>query len=298
VIRGRRNESEETSGSRAPEDVPTAIGRGVGSAARLASVLEDRTVSIHADVEEDRFFTSADGTTTVTNRYDLERAVPEAKKSHFSEIDRYWVNKPYAFVAIFHSDRENEQKYYVVEPHLTPIESDLASFLTEKLRTAIKYTADETVVAGDNASRAGVIERETMGLLSRYGLYSLATESNGVGTLSRLKGLLGRNGDSSDDDSGGDATDTDGDSGTGPDFGSGGSTLSSTSELDGIAARPEPALVAEDGDDLSEYQVEKLLYRLKRDFVGYERIDPIKHDINVEDISCDGYNSPVFVYHS
>ncbi|MFB6282192.1 MAG: ATPase, T2SS/T4P/T4SS family, partial [Haloferacaceae archaeon] len=30
----------------------------------------------------------------------------------------------------------------------------------------------------------------------------------------------------------------------------------------------------------------------------YERIDPIKHDINVEDISCNGYDSPVFVYHS
>jgi flagellar protein FlaI len=49
---------------------------------------------------------------------------------------------------------------------------------------------------------------------------------------------------------------------------------------------------------LDEYQVEKLLYYLKRDFIGYERIDGIKHDINVEDISCDGYNSPVFVYHS
>ena len=36
---------------------------------------------------------------------------------------------------------------------------------------------------------------------------------------------------------------------------------------------------------------------LKRNFIGYGRIDAIKHDINVEDISCDGYNSRVFVYH-
>ncbi len=49
---------------------------------------------------------------------------------------------------------------------------------------------------------------------------------------------------------------------------------------------------------MNEYQVEKLLYLLKRNFIGYERIDGIKHDINVEDVSCDGYNSPVFVYHS
>ncbi|MFC6793884.1 ATPase, T2SS/T4P/T4SS family [Halobaculum halobium] len=69
-------------------------------------------------------------------------------------------------------------------------------------------------------------------------------------------------------------------------------------EIDGIAARPEPAVLAEDPDTLTEYTVTKALYYLERDFVGYERIDGIKHDINVEDISVDGYNSPVFVYHS
>jgi len=69
-------------------------------------------------------------------------------------------------------------------------------------------------------------------------------------------------------------------------------------ELDGIQARPEPAIIADDPDDLNEYQVEKLLYMLKRDFIGYAKIDPVKHDINVEDISCDGYDSRVFVYHT
>ena len=69
------------------------------------------------------------------------------------------------------------------------------------------------------------------------------------------------------------------------------------SDLDGIAARPEPAVLEDDADTLNEYQVEKLLYFLVRDFIGYELIDGIKHDINVEDVSCDGYNSPVFVYH-
>jgi len=48
-------------------------------------------------------------------------------------------------------------------------------------------------------------------------------------------------------------------------------------------------VLAEDSETLSKHQVEKLLYFLKRDFIGYERIDPIKYDINVEDISCDGY---------
>jgi len=70
------------------------------------------------------------------------------------------------------------------------------------------------------------------------------------------------------------------------------------SGVDGIEVRPEPIILEEDPDTLTEYQVEKLLYLLKRNFIGYANIDPVKHDINVEDISCDGYNSRVFVYHT
>ena len=41
----------------------------------------------------------------------------------------------------------------------------------------------------------------------------------------------------------------------------------------------------------------KLFYYLKRDYVGYDRVDPLMHDANIEDISCDGPDRPVFVYH-
>ncbi|MDX1746783.1 MAG: type II/IV secretion system ATPase subunit, partial [Halobacteriales archaeon] len=212
------------------------------------------------------------------NRYDLEKAVPLEKKRHFSEVNRYWVNKPYAFVVIFHSNKENETKYYVIEPHLTPVEEEVKAFLSEKLRAAIKYESDD-VLAGEDEDdqdvRATVIERETRRLLRRYDLYA---DSGGDGTgswLGGLKGLLGplanRVGVDLEDEHMG---------------------------LEGLTARPEPVLLEEDSKVLSEYQVEKLIYYLKRDFVGYERIDGIKHDINVEDISCDGYNSPVFVYHT
>ncbi len=43
--------------------------------------------------------------------------------------------------------------------------------------------------------------------------------------------------------------------------------------------------------------VYKLLYYLRRDFIHYDRIDPIMRDKQVEDISCDGVDVPVFVYH-
>lgn len=41
----------------------------------------------------------------------------------------------------------------------------------------------------------------------------------------------------------------------------------------------------------------KLLYYLVRDFVHFGRIDGIMRDPNVEDVSCDGDEIPVFVYH-
>ena len=40
-----------------------------------------------------------------------------------------------------------------------------------------------------------------------------------------------------------------------------------------------------------------LLYRLKRDLLGLEILEPLMNDPNIEDISCDGADSPVFVYH-
>jgi len=290
-------------------------------ASALESLVDERTVDVHEDVDEDAFFSTVEGHTTLTNRYDLEKAVPVEKKRHFSERERYWVNKPYSFIIIFHSTRDNETKYYVVEPHMTPIEEDLEEFLAEKLRTAIKYQSERVLVA-EGADRAGVIDRETRRLLDRYGIYSTSSESGG----GLLSGLFGDSGEASDSDPDGasddgsltdrigrkeggiiDATQIDtgqfgewlgwGDDGTqaedGTDEGD-----ATEGPLEGLSVRPEPALIEEDDDSLSEYQVEKLLYRLKRDFVGYERIDAIKHDINVEDISCDGYNSPVFVYHT
>ncbi|MEF8877637.1 MAG: secretion system protein, partial [Haloarculaceae archaeon] len=121
---------------------------------RLGEVVDERTVDVNPDLDEDAFFSSVDGATTVANRYDLEKSVPLEKKHHFREEDRYWVNKPYAFVVIFHSEKENEKKYYLVEPYLTSIEADLREFLAGKLKTAIKYSSDEVVVEGEDDERA------------------------------------------------------------------------------------------------------------------------------------------------
>jgi flagellar protein FlaI len=46
--------------------------------------------------------------------------------------------------------------------------------------------------------------------------------------------------------------------------------------------------------DVSWY---KILYHAERDLVGFGRIDPFMRDPNIEDISCDGVNRPVYVWH-
>jgi len=256
-----------------PEDTENHLSQAEDFASELDELVEERTVDVNPELDEDEFFSTREGHTTVVNRYDLEKAVPFSKKTHFKELERYWVNKPYACAIVFQSRKENEKKYYVVEPHLNPIESDLKGFLSGKLKTAIKYSEDDVIVKGSNADRAQVIQREAEQLLSRYDLYDdpINSTTAGTGFFDQLKDLF-------DPD---DVTPTE-----------------AVGQLNGLSVRPEPAIIADDPSTLSEYQVEKLLYMLKRDFVGYGLIDPVKHDINVEDISCDGYNSRVFVYHT
>lgn len=41
----------------------------------------------------------------------------------------------------------------------------------------------------------------------------------------------------------------------------------------------------------------KIFYHIFRDFVGYGKIDILMHDPEIEDISCDGYGIPLFIFH-
>jgi archaeal flagellar protein FlaI len=48
---------------------------------------------------------------------------------------------------------------------------------------------------------------------------------------------------------------------------------------------------------LSEIEYRRVLYNIERDYVGYGRIDLLIRDRLIEDISCNGPNTPVFIYH-
>ncbi|MFB6284238.1 MAG: type II/IV secretion system ATPase subunit [Halobacteria archaeon] len=41
----------------------------------------------------------------------------------------------------------------------------------------------------------------------------------------------------------------------------------------------------------------KIYYYLYRDFVGYDKIDPILRDPGIEDVSCNGHEMPLYIYH-
>ncbi len=47
-------------------------------------------------------------------------------------------------------------------------------------------------------------------------------------------------------------------------------------------------------DDLSK---KKIFYYIKRESLGYGKIDPIMIDPHIEDVSCDGAGVPIFIYH-
>jgi flagellar protein FlaI len=293
-----------------PEDIEAVLAAGAESAAQLREIEDRRTVNVSPALDEDTFFSTTDGHTTLVNRYDLEKAVSMPQKRHFVEEERYWVDKPHAFVIIFHSTKENEKKYYVVEPYLNEIETDLIDFFSGKLRTSIKYSDDDVVVRGTDEDRAELLEEESKWLMDRYDLRDSEAEMPDFSVGAFLRGLASVDGSDVLDG----LTNSDE---LAPalkqldheqivtelkqllrQLGEPDEPAVESTELDGISARPEPAVLEEDRGWLTEYQVEKVLHRIQRDFIGYERIDPIKHDINVEDISCDGYNSPAFVYHT
>lgn len=49
--------------------------------------------------------------------------------------------------------------------------------------------------------------------------------------------------------------------------------------------------------DLSQESKDKLLYYVVRDNLGFGKIDPMMHDPLIEDISCDGVNVPLYIWH-
>ncbi|MDZ7730582.1 MAG: type II/IV secretion system ATPase subunit [Natrialbaceae archaeon] len=57
------------------------------------------------------------------------------------------------------------------------------------------------------------------------------------------------------------------------------------------------SIIASHAIPVSDGSLHKIYYRIVRDFTGYDWIDPLMRDSRLEEISCDGADIPVFVYH-
>ena len=129
------------------------------------------------------------------------------------ELDRYWVNAPFAYVVITRDVAESTNKYHAVEPDLNAFEATLRDRVLEDIRDPLLYRRD------DDPADESVLATELESLLEEYGV------------------------------------------------------------------------------DVDMHTFYKLLYYLIRGFRGFGRIDPLMHDPHIEDVSCDGYDLPIFVYH-
>jgi flagellar protein FlaI len=138
-----------------------------------------------------------------------EFSVPDGEE----EVERYWVNAPYAYVVITHDPEASEHYYYTVEPNVDEFERTLLDRVVEDIRDPLLYRSER-----DPTSET-VLREELTGLLEQYGV-EVAIET-----------------------------------------------------------------------------YHTLFYYLLRDFRGYGKIDPLLNDSHIEDISCDGYDLPIFVYH-
>ena len=131
----------------------------------------------------------------------------------YEETNRYWVNEPFAYIAILYDASTSDYRYHVVEPSLSEFERYVREDIMADLRDVLMH------VDSRDTDREARLESELTTLASRY-------------------------------------------------------------------AR-----------DVDPGSLHKIRYYIYRDLLGYDRIDPLIRDPRLEDISCDGTDVPIYVYH-
>ncbi|MEM2092068.1 MAG: ATPase, T2SS/T4P/T4SS family, partial [Candidatus Bathyarchaeia archaeon] len=75
------------------------------------------------------------------------------------------------------------------------------------------------------------------------------------------------------------------------------SSLRSTEEAIKYLQELIKKIVKDFGISIPPESYKKIMYFVYRDFVGLNEIEPLMQDPNIEDISCNGVNKPVYVWH-
>ncbi len=130
------------------------------------------------------------------------------------EVERYWVNEPYAFVVILNNVERKENLYFVVEPILSHFEDTFLKEIKDRLRDVLLV---EDIISNENKNQ--VLTTKVKELVRDYAI------------------------------------------------------------------------------ELTPPLLEKILYYVTRDFTGFGLIDAIQKDDRIEDVSCNGHEVPVYLYH-
>lgn len=75
-------------------------------------------------------------------------------------------------------------------------------------------------------------------------------------------------------------------------------STNSVSEKDAFLVDKALFLLENYRAEISNAALHKIIYYLKRNMLGYEKINPLLYDPYIEDISCDGADIPLFIYHT
>ncbi|MBA1343148.1 MAG: hypothetical protein C5S52_06080 [ANME-2 cluster archaeon] len=210
--------------------------------------------------------------------YDLEKhgaLVDDQIPEGYTEINRYWVDEPYAFVLVLYDTRRKVPVYTVVEPSLTPFEKALLMRLYEDLSDVL--TLDDVEFAEANARQfdEGIVEEILDGNDGNGG--AVATE--GAEGAEQFEEPV----DTGFVDAGAE------EDGTGFDI-----DLAKSQ----ILRRKALELLGYYSIELSPRSTHKILHFLNRNYVGYGKLDAVLKDPHIEDISCDGVGIPIFIYHT
>jgi len=206
----------------------------------------------------------------------------------YTVVDRYWVDEPYELVQVLYDTAKKVPVYHVLEPMLTPFEMRLLGRLYEDLSDVL--TLDD-IDLGSRTAGGRVAEEfgEPAGDVDTDG-----DDDSVNGSGDREVGSAG-NGDG--------AAKIDGDGAEQfkkqePGNGNNGRQSDGDAVKNRVLRKKALELLGYYSMDLNPLSVHKILHFLERNYIGYGKLDTMLKDSHIEDISCDGINVPVFIYHN
>ena len=225
----------------------------------------------------------------------------------YTVVERYWVDEPYELVQVLYDTAKKVPVYHVLEPMLTPFEMRLLGRLYEDLSDVL--TLDD-IDLGDPAPGGQVAEEfgEPATDVDSDSVDGSDDDSSGEGSVSvdgsgdHDVGGSG-NGEGGSAGNGDGAVEIDGDGAEHfekqePDNGQNGGQSDGDAIKSRVLRRKSLELLGYYSMDLNPRSVHKILHFLERNYIGYGKLDTMLKDSHIEDISCDGINVPVFIYHN